>query len=122
MNEVTTPKLPPPPLSPMKRSGFSAVLAVTTCPSAVTTSAAIRLSEVRPQRRSSQPLPLPSVRPAIPVVEKRPPVTARPCVCVAASNSPHVSPAWARTIRLSGSISISFIGETSITRASSHVP
>ena len=62
-------------------------------PSAVTTSAAMRLSHTNPNLRSSQPLPLPSARPAMPVVETRPPVTARPCSCVAASNSPHVSAA-----------------------------
>ena len=28
----------------------------------------------------------------MPVVDTRPPVTARPCSCVAASNSPHVAP------------------------------
>ena len=39
-NEVTTPKLPPPPRSPQNSSGFSSADAVTTRPSAVTTSAA----------------------------------------------------------------------------------
>lgn len=43
---VTTPKLPPPPLRPQKRSGFSSSLATTSRPSAVTTSASIRLSQV----------------------------------------------------------------------------
>ncbi len=75
-----------------------------------------------PHLRSSQPLPLPSVRPAIPVVEKRPPVTARPCSWVAASNSPQVRPASARAVRVSGSTVIPFIGERSITMPSSHVP
>ena len=91
-NDVTMPKLPLPPRSPQKRSGFSSALAVTRSPAAVTTSADSRLSAVRPHLRSSQPLPLPSVSPAIPVVEKRPPVTASPCSCVAASNSPQVKP------------------------------
>ena len=47
-NELTTPKLPPPPRSPQKRSGFSSALAVSTRPSAVTTSAERRLSQARP--------------------------------------------------------------------------
>ena len=46
--EVTTPKLPPAPRSPQKSSSFSVSLAVTSCPSAVTTSAEIRLSAVSP--------------------------------------------------------------------------
>ena len=54
-------------------------------PSAVTSSAASRLSQARPCLRSSQPEPPPSVRPATPVVETRPPVVARPCSCVARS-------------------------------------
>ena len=44
----------------------------------------------------------------------RPPVTASPCRWVAASTSPHVSPASARQTRASGSISIPFIGRRSI--------
>ena len=42
------PKLPPPPRSPQSSSGFSSALACTSCPSAVTTSAPTRLSQVRP--------------------------------------------------------------------------
>ena len=45
-NSVTTPKLPPPPRSPQNRSAFSSALARTTLPSAVTTSAESRLSQV----------------------------------------------------------------------------
>ena len=80
---MTTPKLPPPPRSPQKRSAFSSALARTVCPSAVTTSAASRLSQVRPYLRISQPMPPPSVRPAMPVWEICPPVTARPWAWVA---------------------------------------
>src|SRR3954462_7543780 len=116
------PKLPPPPRRPQYRSLFSRGLHFTSRPSAVTTSAESRLSPVRPHLRSIQPLPLPSARPATPVVEKRPPVTARPNACVSLSNSPHVRPASARTVWLSGSTRIPFIGERSITRPSSHVP
>ena len=70
-------------------------------PSAVTTSASIRLSQTKPYLRSSQPLPLPSASPARPVVDTRPPVTARPCSCVAASNWPHVAPPSAMATRCS---------------------
>src|SRR5207253_10103853 len=47
-NDVTTPKFPPPPRIPQKRSPFSFGLAVRNRPSAVTTSAESRLSHVRP--------------------------------------------------------------------------
>ena len=62
-----TPKLPPPPLSAQNRSAFSCSFATTTSPSAVTTSAEIRLSQAKPYLRSSQPLPLPVVKPTTPV-------------------------------------------------------
>ena len=55
--EVTTPKLPPPPRMPQKRSGFSSALALTNLPSAVTTSAAMRLSTERPYLRLIHPKP-----------------------------------------------------------------
>ncbi len=71
-NEVTMPKLPPPPRSAQKRSGFSLALARTSSPSAVTTCAAMRLSTVRPNLRVVQPKPPPSARPATPVVELMP--------------------------------------------------
>ena len=48
VNDVTTPKLPPPPRRPQNRSGFSVALARTCSPVARTTSAATRLSIVRP--------------------------------------------------------------------------
>ena len=63
-----------------------------TRPSAVTTSAPTRLSEERPARRVSQPRPPPRVRPATPVWLMKPPGTASPCSCVAASSSAHVVP------------------------------
>ena len=86
------PKLPPPPRRPQSSSGFSSSLACTSCPSAVTTSAAIRLSQVRPTLRISQPMPPPSVNPAIPVVDTSPPVTASPNACVSWSKSAQVQP------------------------------
>ena len=48
MNDVTTPKLPPPPRIAQNRSGFSSALARTRSPSASTTSASSRLSIVEP--------------------------------------------------------------------------
>src|SRR5216683_7365575 len=43
-NEVTTPKLPPPPRRPQNKSSFRKALAISSWPSAVTTSADTRLS------------------------------------------------------------------------------
>ncbi len=51
VNEVTMPKLPPPPRSAQNRSGWEFSLAVTKLPSASTTSADSRLSMVWPNRR-----------------------------------------------------------------------
>src|SRR3712207_7505014 len=62
--EVTTPKLPPPPLMPQKRSAFSVSLAVRNLPSALTRSTDTRLSEDSPYLRLSQPIPPPKVSPA----------------------------------------------------------
>ena len=76
--DETTPKLAPAPRSPQKRSAFSCSLAVSVRPSAVTIRAESRLSVAMPYVGMSHPMPPPSVRPAIPVVEITPPVTARP--------------------------------------------
>src|SRR5215475_2029050 len=64
----------------------------------------------------SQPRPPPSVRPAIPVVETRPPVVARPKACVSRSNSPQVTPASAWTALPCRSTRTLFIGDRSIIR------
>ncbi len=114
---VTTPKLPPPPRTAQNRSGFSSSEATTWRPSAVTISARKRLSQVNPSLRSSQPLPLPRASPPIPVSDTRPPVTASPCAWVAASSSPQVSPASARTVALGTSMSMPFMP-----RRSTHTP
>ena len=71
-NAVTTPKLPPPPRSPQNSSGLVVSEATTWRPSAVTTSASMRLSQVKPSLRSSQPLPLPRARPPTPVSDTLP--------------------------------------------------
>src|SRR5215472_7143279 len=115
-NDVTTPKLPPPPRSPQKSSEFCLALAVSNLPSAVTTSADRRLSQLRPCFPCSQPSPPPRVSPAIPVVETTPPVLARPKACVSRLYSPQVSPASARAVRLRGSTLTLFIGDRSTIR------
>ena len=56
-SEVTTPKLPPAPLSAQSRSGCSVALAVTSRPSAVTTSAERSASQLSPCLRRIQPKP-----------------------------------------------------------------
>ena len=90
--EVTTPKLPPPPRSAQKRSGFSSAEARRTRPSAVTTSAATQVVDVRPALRLSQPMPPPSVRPPMPVWLTKPPAVGQPVAWVAASTSAQVAP------------------------------
>ena len=89
---VTMPKLPPPPRSAHSRSGSAASSTWTRLPSARTTSAPTRRSQVRPCARMSQPMPPPSVRPARPVVVLMPIGTATPCGTVAASRSPSSAP------------------------------
>ena len=56
----------------------------------------------RPCLRINQPIPPPSVSPATPVCEIRPPVLASPSACVAASKSAQVAPAWAMAVRRLG--------------------
>src|SRR5436190_1337427 len=77
-SDVATPKLPPPPRRAQKRSSFSSSLARSRRPSAVTTSAAMRLSHDRPYLRARYPMPPPNVRPPTPVVEITPPVVDSP--------------------------------------------
>src|ERR1700730_17438862 len=62
VNEVTTPKVTPPPRNAQNKSPCESSLAVTNVPSASTTSAARRLSTVSPKRRDREPMPPPSVR------------------------------------------------------------
>ena len=121
---VTTPKFPPPPLSAHSSSGFSPASARMSSPSAVTSSAARRLSQARPCWRSSQPEPPPMVSPATPVVETRPPVVASPCAWVARSTWAQTAPPPTRATRRTGSTSTSHMSRTSRTRPSStrHTP
>ena len=99
---MTTPKLPPPPRSAQKRSGFSSALAVTSSPSAVTSSNDSTLSQLSPCLRTSQPTPPPSVSPATPVLETTPTGTASPWRCVSRSRSPSVAPPCTCTVRALG--------------------
>ena len=96
------PKLPPPPRRPQSRSAFSVSLAWTSRPSAVTTSAATRLSHARPCLRISQPMPPPSVKPATPVEETSPPVVASPWAWVSWSTSAQTAPPPTVARRASG--------------------
>src|SRR5919199_3213199 len=67
VNDVTMPKLPPPPpRNAQNRSGCADKDAVRDRPSAVTTCAEISRSQVSPYLRDSTPSPPPRVRPAMP--------------------------------------------------------
>src|SRR3954453_11782041 len=101
-NEVTMPKLPPPPRTAQNRSVFSSALATTKLPSASTISTESRLSIVSPYFRVRCPNPPPNVSPATPVLEIIPDGTARPNACVAWSTSLHLQPAPASTVREEG--------------------
>src|SRR6516164_5489474 len=80
VNEVTTPKLPPPPpRQAQNRSGLVLALHVLSWPSAVTICRDFTLSLVRPYARDTTPTPPPRVSPAMPTVGQDPPGTARPC-------------------------------------------
>ncbi len=57
---VTTPKLPPPPRTAQKSSGFVVASARTSDPSPITISTAVRLLVARPSLRAYQPMPPPS--------------------------------------------------------------
>ena len=115
-NEVTTPKLPPPPRSAQNRSGFPRPLTCRSLPSAVTTSAEIRLSMVNPNLRVVQPKPPPSVRPATPVVELMPSGVTSPNSCASLSKSASVAPGSTRAVADAGSIRTDRIRDRSIRR------
>jgi hypothetical protein len=120
-NEVTTPKLPPPPRSAQNSSGSS--LAETRCsaPSAVTIVAPIRLSIVSPCLRVSQPKPPPRVRPATPVVELMPSGVARPCACASRSKSASRAPGPTCAVWSPASMRTARRPERSITRPPSTI-
>ena len=120
-NSVTTPKLPPPPRMAQNRSGCWSAAARRIRPSAVTTSAARRLSMVSPNRRISRPTPPPRVSPATPVCEITPAGTTSPCRWVAWSRSRSSAPPPTVARRVTGSTDTWFIGRRSMTSPPSQV-
>ena len=91
--------------SPRTGPGASRRPTCSSSPSAVTTSAAIRSSIVRPCLRTRNPTPPPSVIPPMPTEPVSPKPVARPCSPAAAVYSPAVSPVPAHAVRASTSIS-----------------
>lgn len=120
--DVTAPRPRPPPRAAQNSSGSSSRLTVRTVPSAVTIPSERTLSQLRPNVRITKPKPPPSVRPAIPLAEISPPGAARARNWVSRSNSPQVTPAWARAVRAAGSTCTPFMCDRSITSPSSHTP
>ena len=100
---------------PPEKLGVVIRAARTTVPSGVTTSAATRLSHVRPCCAVRWPMPPPKVSPATPVVPTTPPGVTSPKACVAESKSSHVAPPWERAILASPSTSTLRMSERSIT-------
>ncbi len=79
VNDVTTPKLPPPPpRQAQNRSSLADADAVSSRPSAVTTSSDCTLSHVSPKLRPNTPTPPPNVSPAMPTVGHDPPGSTTP--------------------------------------------
>lgn len=121
LNVVTTPKLPPPPLTAQNKSDSSSGAARTKRPSAVTMSTPTRLSIVSPNRRLSHPMPPPRVRPPTPVCDTTPAGVTSPYRSPAASTSPSNAPPETSAVRASGSIVTSFINDRSSTIPRSQV-
>ena len=88
-------------------------------PSAVTRSAARRLSTVSPYERIRWPKPPLRVTPPMPVWLIDPPVVARPNRWVARSSSPQVIPPAARAVRRTGSTETALSWDRSIMMPSS---
>jgi hypothetical protein len=109
VKETTSPKLPPPPRSAQKSSGSLSALAVTSVPSASTTSADTRLSMASPTRGVSQPMPPPRVSPPIPVSGCVPSGAAKLWGLSALSTSAIFAPPSAVTTMRSGSTMTPFI-------------
>jgi len=97
-------------------AGFSAAVALTVSPSAVTTVYDATLSQLSPNCRASQPIPPPSVSPPTPVCETLPAVVASPCGSVARSRLRRSAPPWTNAHRSAGSTRTSPIGDRSIIR------
>ena len=93
-SDVTTPNWPPPaPRRPQNRSGSWSWSQSTTLPSASTTCAPTRRSQVSPCLRPSRPIPPPRVRPVMPTVGPHPAGRVRPWACSAAYTCPRRAPA-----------------------------
>src|ERR1700690_125733 len=79
VNEVATPKLPPPPPRQAQKRSLSWLASQSRIwPSAVTTCTDSMLSQVSPYARETTPTPPPSARPAIPTLGHDPPGTVTP--------------------------------------------
>ena len=73
VNDVTTPKLPPPPpRNAQNRSAWSSADAVIASPLGSTTEADTSASHVNPERLASHPRPPPNAKPAMPTVGQLP--------------------------------------------------
>jgi hypothetical protein len=93
-SEVTTPRLPPPAPRSAQNSSWSWWSSQsTTRPSASTTRAASRWSQVSPCVRPRIPSPPPSVSPAIPTVGPQPAGMVSSCAASASYTSPSRAPA-----------------------------
>ena len=93
-SDVTTPNWPPPaPRRPQNKSGSWSSSQSTTLPSASTTCAPMRRSQVSPCLRPRRPIPPPRVRPVMPTVGPHPAGRVRPCACSAAYTGPRRAPA-----------------------------
>ena len=84
LSRVATPKLPPPPRIAQNSSGWWSSSTARTWPSAVTSSAASRLSMVSPCLRTRNPTPPPRVSPPIPTEAVSPNPVASPWAPTAA--------------------------------------
>ena len=120
-NEVTTPKLPPPPRTAQKRSLFSAALAVRSRPSAVTISTDRTLSRLRPCLPRSQPRPPAAARPRPSPRRRRPALPGRGAA-PRGRNRPSCAAFTPRPRRALGSTRTAFIRDRSIMMPPSHEP
>jgi len=80
---------------------------------AVTSSTKTRASMARPYLRTSQPMPLPMVSPAMPTLLVSKNGVARPCSAAAAVYVSARSPGWAHARRRSGSMCMPFVAPRS---------
>ena len=116
VNDVTTPKFPPPPpRSAQNRSGCTFASHRTIWPLASTTVAPRSESLVRPNRRPVTPWPPPIVRPLIPTVAHVPLGIIRPPGARPAATSISRAPAPIVAVSVAGCGRTVAIGETSIT-------